>query len=474
MNNGTGSKLKRIYDATSEFLTEKWVATHEEAQASRLHRFAHFWLLAFKSFARNRCPLRATALAYTTLLALVPLLALCVSISSSLLREKGETATRELIGQFVDAAVPQLKLVPKDPLKPVDARQEVVERINQFIANVQSRALGVSGIVGLIVVAILLLSTIEDTFNDIWGVMRGRNWFRRIVQYWTTISLGPIALVLAVVLVSSTYFKSTQDFLETLPFLGKFLYKAMPFVLVSGAFALFYKLMPNTQVHWRAALIGGVMGGSLWLLLNIFNALNLSRVVGVSAIYGSLLGIIPIFLIGLYFSWLIVLFGAQVAYAFQNRLVYLQERKAESVNQRCREFVALRVMSLLAQHFERGEKPPGLLQIANALGVPSRLVGRVLQPLIEARLVLEVSGVEVAYTPARPIEAITCHDVLQTLRAGGGQELETCDGQSRTLVQAEFQKIEEAGRQVAASVTLKELVSRMPKKEPHEHDALKR
>ena len=76
MGDGTDSRLKKIYTGVYEFLTEKWVATHEEANASRLYRFAHYWLLVFKSFSRNRCPLRATALAYTTLLALIPLLAI--------------------------------------------------------------------------------------------------------------------------------------------------------------------------------------------------------------------------------------------------------------------------------------------------------------------------------------------------------------------------------------------------------------
>jgi len=114
--------------------------------------------------------------------------------------------------------------------------------------------------------------------------------------------------------------------------------------------------VPNTSVDWSAALYGGIVGGCLWLLNSILNALNLSKVASMSAIYGPL-GIIPIFLIGLYFSWLIVLFGAQVAYAAQNRSVYLQEKKAESVHQQGREFVALRIMTLVGRAFLRGEPP---------------------------------------------------------------------------------------------------------------------
>src|SRR6266568_4378572 len=102
MGDGTSSRLKKIYTGIYEFLTEKWVATHEEAQASRLHRFAHYWLLVFKTFSRNRCPLRATALAYTTLLALIPLLAVGFGIASSVLKTKSEDANKRLIGELVD------------------------------------------------------------------------------------------------------------------------------------------------------------------------------------------------------------------------------------------------------------------------------------------------------------------------------------------------------------------------------------
>jgi len=467
MGNGISARLKTYYHAVREFLTEKWIVTHEEEQVSRLRRFGLFWLLVFKSFTQNRCPVRATALAYTTLLALVPLLAVGVSVTTSLLQEKGELATREMIEKLVVAAAPQLQLVSQaDPEASVDARQEVVDRINHFISNVQFKTLGAGGMGGLIIVAILLLTTVENAFNDIWGVTRGRSWFKRVVQYWTTISLGPIALVLSGVLVGSAYLGSTQSFLETLPFLGKYLYKSLPFILISCAFAVFYKLMPNTHVHLGAALVGGMMGGSLWLLLNIANALFLARVMNMSKIYGAALGLVPIFLVGLYFSWLILLFGSQVAYVFQNRLVYFQEKKAESVNQRGREFVALRVMVHLAQKYERGEAPPTLLQIARALAVPSRLIGMVIMPLTEARLVLEVDGEDEAYAPARPLESITCHDVLETLRSGGGHEPHTRSEPARDLVAEEFLNINSAENRAASAVTLKDLLRRMTGPQP--------
>src|SRR5688500_5994208 len=146
MRLGSNWNIKRLYTSVYEFFSEKWIETHEESKASFLEKFAHFCLLVFKSFLRNKCPLRATALAYATLLALVPLLALGVSITSGVLREKGQDATRNLIERFVDAVVPQLKEVPIVEGEKEDARTQVVSRIHEFIANIQTKTLGGTGI----------------------------------------------------------------------------------------------------------------------------------------------------------------------------------------------------------------------------------------------------------------------------------------------------------------------------------------
>jgi membrane protein len=458
MAENLGSRFRKLYTAIYEFLTEKGIETQDESTSTKLQRFAHFWLLAIKSFNRNKGPLRATALAYTTLFSLVPILAISVSVTTTILHEKGQSTTRELLESLVDTAAPQLKLMPKPPGQDKDVRTEVVDRISGFIQNVQPATLGVPGMVGLILVAILLLTNIENTFNDVWGVTQGRSWFKRVVQYWATISLGPVVLTVVVVLVSKN-FKSGEQALSTIPYLGQMI---IPFVIVTCAFALFYKLMPNTEVHWNAAIVGGFVGGSLWLLLNIFNAFNMSRVVSMSTIYGSALAILPIFLIGLYFSWLILLFGAQVSYAYQNRQVYLQEKKAESVSQKAREYVALRIMTLLAQRFQRHEPPPTILEIGTALAVPTRLVGLIMQPLLEEHLVLEVSGDEAAYVPARPIDTITCEDVICTLRIKNGRELPTREEPAREVVCTEFDRIRNAEQQVAEQVTLHDLVTKIP------------
>ncbi|MDB6112087.1 MAG: tRNA-processing RNAse, partial [Pedosphaera sp.] len=194
-------------------------------------------------------------------------------------------------------------------------------------------------------------------------------------------------------------------------------------------------------------------------LNSVFSVLYVSRVVTSSKIYEGL-AMVPVFMVGLYFGWLILLFGAQVAYSYQNRAAYVQEKQAENVNQRGREFIALRLMACVGQRFQHGDRPATVPEISTQLGVPSRLVQQVMQVLMAAKLVVEVAGKEIAYAPARPLESVTCHDILLALRAGQGQELATSDDPARTEVFGEFQQILEAERKAASAVTVLMMVDR--------------
>jgi membrane protein len=480
------------------------VQTGAENEFNRLERFAHFCVLVGKSFARNRCPVRAAALSYATLLALIPMLAVAISVTSGMLKSQGEGEIYTAIDKFISNLMPPatatadrhgvslnfsplaIAVTPANPVvteaptnsvtntntaagtaeKPdngtpvvsVSAQREAAKRIHEFIQNTQSGALGVVGMLLLVFVAIRMLANIETTFNDIWGVTRGRNWLSRIILYWATITLGPLLLACALALAGSPHFQATKGFVSG-TIIGGFIFQLLPLILLWLLFALTYQLVPNTKIHFGAALIGGMVGGTLWHLNNVFGFLYVSRVVSNSKIYGSL-GLVPVFMAGLYFSWLILLFGAQVAYAFQNRKAYLQDKLVENVNQRGREFIALRLMACIGQRFQNSQPPVTLLKISTELDIPTRLALQVLQTLLTARLVIEVAGNESRYAPARPLDAITAHDVLSAMRAANGQEIATSDEPGRAEIFGEFARIQEAEKQAASSVTMLALVSR--------------
>jgi membrane protein len=371
-------------------------------------------------------------------------------VPSPLQTQAGPQATTTIQETNSTAASPALDL---------RARHEVAREIHQFIQKTRSGTLGLTGSILLIFAAIGLLSRIEDTFNDIWGVNRGRGWFMRIVLYWGVLSLAPLLLVVAFGLASGPHLESTRHLVETMPFVGSLMFRVLPVVVLCLTLSLLYMLMPNVKVHWQAALVGGIIGGLLFHLNNMISVLYVSRVVSNSKIYGSI-GLVPVFMIGLYFCWLILLFGAQVAYAFQNRGTYLEEKQIENVNQRGREFIALRLMTCVGQRFRQGEPPPGLVDMSQELLVPTRLIWQIMQTLATARLVVETAGADIGYLPARPLEQITCHDVLLAMRSSQGQELATRDEPTRAEVYGEFSRIEQAEREVASAVTLLALVNR--------------
>ncbi|HEY0552005.1 MAG TPA: YhjD/YihY/BrkB family envelope integrity protein [Verrucomicrobiae bacterium] len=486
------SKWRRIREATQNFFAEKGIGTDEKFLHSRLHRIAHFWLLVGKSFKRNRCPVRAASLAYTTLLALVPLLAVMMSITTSVLQKRGAEPIENLISKLVEYAAPALDLETRweevdefgDPLFPpatnapalaatnssgiivsnsvsitnaapnVNGRERLVKQITEFIGNIRTGTLTTTSALALLFVGISLLRTIEATFNDIWGVTRGRGWVKSIVYYWAAITLGPLFLAGALTLTTGPYLQTTQQLLSIPGF--SFVFKVLPFVILSLGFAAFYAVMPNTRVHFKAALVGGIVGGCLWQLNNLFNVIYVSRAVTYSNIYGSI-GVLPLFLIGLYFSWLIMLLGAQVAYAYQNRQAYVQEKQAESVNQRGREFIALRLMTHIARNFLAGARPLSMVELSRQLGVPSQLSHKVLCALVQGGLLVEVLDNDIRFSPARPLDRINAYDILCALRAGSGNELETTEDGSRTFVRSEFERMILAEREAGAAISLQSL-----------------
>ncbi|HVU27986.1 MAG TPA: YhjD/YihY/BrkB family envelope integrity protein [Verrucomicrobiae bacterium] len=470
--------------------------TGAEHEFNRLERVAHFCVMVGKSFVQNRCLVRASALSYSTLLALIPLLAVAVSVTSSLLKTQGEQEIYQAIDKFVSNIMPPATLETNhhsvalnlSPIsvqltrtnsvantnltstmastedsegneRVVTAQKEAAKEIHNFVQNTQSGTLGVVGMLLLVVVAIRMIANIETTFNDIWGVTRGRNWLWRTVLYWTTITLGPLAIVGALGLAGSLQVQSVRHLAEHMPFISSFIFELLPLALLWLVFALLYQLVPNTKVNFTSALVGGIVAGSLWHLNNMFGFLYVSRVVSNSKIYGSL-GLVPVFMIGLYFSWAILLLGAQVAYAFQNRAAYLQEKTVENVNQRGREFIALRLMVCIGRHFQNGNPPVSLQEISRELAVPAKLTLKILQTLLAAGLIVEVAGNEIRYSPARPLETINAHDVLLAMRTGGKPESVANNEFSRAEFFGEFAKIEQAERVAAASVTIQTLVNR--------------
>jgi membrane protein len=410
----------------------------------RLHAAGQFLFLTLRGFVENRCPTRAAALSYTTLLALIPLVAVALSVSKNFLHDTSADFVPKILDRLMVVVSPQLELMDREdfvgpPLPPElrkqqgtepetfapqvseAARKQAVEQVQSFINRINAGALGTLGTILLIFVGIRLLMTIEQTFNDMWGVQRGRSLWRKIVYYWTAITLGPLLVLGALAVTGSVEFSRTVGKLQFAPGLTKFLLELAPFVILWVGFALLYKLMPNTRVKFSAALAGGVVGGTLWQLNSLMSTLYISQVVKYSKIYGAL-GIIPILLLGLFFSWLIVLFGAQVSFVAQNWKIYFAQKKSERVDQEGRELLACRVMLEVSRSFAKGEKAPTVDELTAKLNAPLQLLNQVVERLIAGGILAEIADERGGLLPARPLDCIRVADVAHVMRTNGAAE----------------------------------------------------
>ena len=480
-------KFKKMVEKSPLFLDDKKLIQEKEMVSTKLGTCIHFCVMTGKSFMRNKCLVRASALAYTTILALIPLLAVMVIISTALLKQESDKRIDELIDQFIGTVAPQLAIleeahanltnktdsatvtVPIHDGSPSEVsiestesespggKQMAVDHIKSFIHNVDSGQLGMVATISIVIVAISLLSTIENTFNDMWGVSKGRNFMNRVMRYWTAITLGPVCLISAIAITTGSRFEKTQEWIESLPVLGALFFKLIPLAIIATGFSILYKVVPNTLVTWRAAFMGGGVAGVLWQINNLLSVIYVARVTTYSKIYGSI-SLVPVFLLALYFSWLILLFGSQVAYSFQNRKIYLLNIAADNVNQIGNEFVAVRIMAHIARSFLKGEIAPTSTQIAKQLDIASRLSSRLIRRLCTAGLLAEVNHQdEMGYAPSRPLNDINLAHILRSMRELEGIIPMTKEGTERDHVKSILQKLKKDEHGEASSIDLNQL-----------------
>jgi membrane protein len=441
-------KLKRTWVFLSRGIWE--IDVHELTRWRLfLLRQAQIVSLVVRDFFADHCMLRASALTYSTLLSIVPLLALMFA--------------------FLKGLGVQNVLEPIILERLAIGSEQIITAFIRYINNTNVGQLGAVGLVLLIIAVLTLLSNIEESFNYIWGVKETRSILRRFADYFSVVTLGPVFLLASI---SMTTTLQSQSFVQTLlgmAFVGEvifLLFKVLPFVVMWATFTALYIFMPNTRVKFRAALVGGIFGGTLWQLAQW---IYVDFQVGVSrynAIYGTLAAL-PIFMVWIYVSWLIVLLGLEVTYACQNLRTLRREIRGRDVNFASRELVALTVMLVAAEPFYRGEKPWGLERISAELELPPRLARSVLEELLRLGLLSEVQDVdgrEPAYQPGRAPETLHIHEIIESLRADGINYTELRKTPEREVIREVEKKIREAGRLTLEGVTLAELVHKMVKK----------
>jgi membrane protein len=367
----------------------------------RLIRSARLVYAVGRDLADGQLTLRAMSLVYTTLLSLVPLLAL----SFSVLKAFG-----------VHNQVRPALLAFLAPLGTKGA--QITEQVIGFIDNIRVGVLGAVGLGMLIYTVTALLQKIELSFNFVWRVKRARPLAQRFSQYLSVLTIGPV-LVFSAIGITASFMSSTvvQSLLAIEPFgtLIDVVGHLVPYLLVIAAFALIYLLMPNTRVRLGSALVGALVAGVLWQSLGWGFATFVTASTQYTAIYAGF-AIVIVSMIWLYLNWLIVLIGASLAYYHQNPGQLASRRREPRLSARVREKLALLLVALIGRHYCRGESPWTAEMLAARLAMPVNAVEPMLQLLLEHGILAETAAEPPAYLPARALESLPVTALLDIVR----------------------------------------------------------
>jgi membrane protein len=367
------------------------------------------FLLAGRRFMEDRCDLRASALTFYSLLSIVPVVAMAFGVAKGFGLEK---------------------LLETQILSYLEGQPEVADRILSFartlLENAKGGAIAGVGVAVLFWTVVRLLGIIERSFNDIWGVKKARTFGRKLADYLSVMMICPVLFIVAS---SVTVLLTTQvaEMIERLTFLGYaagmiiFLLELVPYAVIWALFTFIYIFMPNTKVQLKSALWGGIVAGTVYQVAQ-FAYINLQ--IGVSnygAIYGSFAAL-PLFLVWLQVSWLIVLFGAEIAFARQNVAAFEYEEDCLKASHSFKKMAAVLMTRDCVRAFLQGLKPPTAEEISQALEIPIRLARSTLFELTEAKILSEVvphDGTDVAYQPGCPLDDLTVAKILEALDRRG-------------------------------------------------------
>ncbi len=365
---------------------------------------------AFEEFVNDKCILRASALAYASLLALVPVTAIFFFILTKL---DAFSTIQDKVEVFLFR-----NLLP-------DTTGAIQEYLIQYSQNVM--LLGVFGLIALFVTAIFLFNSVEHTINDIWQAKQRRPFLSKFMAFWTVLTAVPLLMLVSFYLAASLKVADGD-------ILG---YKLLPYFLNWMAFWFAYQFIPYTGVRVSAAFTGAIVGGTMWEVAKGAFNWYIANMTSFDKVYGSL-GAVPVFLLWLYLTWLIVLFGAEVAYAVQ--YPRLKSHLTEEGITGFLDLYSVRAMAEIAGRFAAPEEnSQSTIDALRGIGIPSEMLGKILNRLSERHLIVYTEDKD--YVLARQPSSIMIREVIEAV---SGRKMLTPDGATdavSTRLRKTFQEI---------------------------------
>lgn len=405
-----------MYQKLKKFL----IADIWRVRSRDLSRKRRWWLrplraviLGSRQFVEDKCPLRASALTFFSLMSLVPALAMTLGVAKGFGLQ--EMLEEEILTRF-------------------QGQEEVIRWVTRFANTLLETTTG--GVIAGVGVALLfwtilrLLGNIEASFNHIWRVKKDRSFVRKISDYLSAFIICPLLLVTssAVTIIIKTHVTFAVQTVSMVGAVGPAIFFALRLLVYCVVWVLFtfvYMFMPNTRVRFGSALFAGIVSGTLY---ELFQRVYIWSQIGVSnynAVYGSFAAL-PLFLIWLQISWLIVLFGAELSFAHQNEEAYEFGANWSNLSHASRRLIALRITHILVKAFSEERPPLSAENIARKLDMPIRLVREIIQELVDSKIVSEIcpqDSLEPLYQPARDIDLYSLKYVIDHLEHRGSDDI---------------------------------------------------
>jgi len=429
--------------------TDIWRIPSKKLPRKQLFLIKHLRVivLAVREFYGNKCQLSASALTFYSLLSIVPVAAMAFGIAKGFGFEK----------------ILEKQLLEKFPGQETTLMQ-VISFANNLLEDTKGGLIAGIGVIMLFWTVVKVLNSIEESFNEIWGVKRGRTFGRKISDYLSMMLICPFLIIASSGL---TVFIRTQitviagklSAIGSLSHAVFFLLNLLPFVMVWVLFTFIYIFMPNTKVTWKSGLLGGIIAGTIYQIVQCIYITFQVGVANTNAIYGSFAAL-PLFLIWMQLSWRIVLFGTEIAFAHQNVDTYEFEHDCLNVSYSFKRLLSLQITAVLAKHFAAGQKPLTASQISDSLEIPIRLVSDLLFELVETGIVAEIRERDlrqISYQPARDINALTIQYVADALDNKGTSDIPVAQTEELRKLTESFGSFSELIRKSPSNKLLKDL-----------------
>ena len=346
--------------------------------------------------------MRSMSLVYTTLLSIVPLIAFSFSVL------KGFGIHNQLEPYLFKAL---------EPLGPQGA--DITQQVIDLVDNVKGGVLGGVSLAFFIYTAISMVQKVEESFNYVWYVAKRRNLARRLTEYMAVMLIGPVVIVISLTMIASLESSWLIQVLQGVSWIEPIIAvtgKLTPYLLIAAVFTFLYRTMPNTQVHLKSAIVGGVAGGIMWATVSVIFATFILYSARTLQIYSGFAVAITT-LIWLYLNWLILLVGAQLAFYHQNPAFLRMGHRQPRLSNAMRERLALNIMFLVGRAFRDSDKTINVRALARKLRIPSITLTPIIEGL-EADGLLTSTETELLL-PGREMSRIPLREILATVREHG-------------------------------------------------------